>query len=75
MCSVLYARLVAICWQIVKLFDIYKGKQVGAGEKSLAFKLVYQAPNKTLNDKEATKLRNKIVRMLENDLGAKLRSQ
>ncbi len=59
----------------VKLFDIYKGKQVGAGEKSLAFKLVYQAPNKTLNDKEATKLRNKIVRMLENDLGAKLRSQ
>ena len=58
----------------VKLFDIYKGKQIGEGEKSLAFKLYYQAQNKTLNDKEAKKLRNKIIRLLEIELKAKLRS-
>ena len=59
----------------IQLFDIYKGKQIGEGEKSLAFKLFYQAENKTLNDKEATKLRNKIVRVLEHELKAKLRSK
>ena len=59
----------------IQLFDIYKGKQIGEGEKSLAFKLFYQAENKTLNDKEATKLRNKIVRVLEHELNAKLRSK
>ena len=59
----------------IQLFDIYMGKQIGEGEKSLAFKLFYQAENKTLNDKEATKLRNKIVRMLEHEINAKLRSR
>lgn len=56
----------------VKLFDIYRGEQVGAGKKSLAYSLTYQA-EKTLTDKEAAAIRNKIVRRLENELGAKLR--
>jgi phenylalanyl-tRNA synthetase beta chain len=57
----------------VKLFDIYRGEQIGAGKKSLAYSLTYQA-EKTLTDKEAAAIRNKIVRRLENELGAKLRS-
>jgi phenylalanyl-tRNA synthetase beta chain len=57
----------------VKLFDVYRGEQVGAGKKSLAYSLTYQA-EKTLTDKEAAAIRNKIVRRLENELGAKLRS-
>jgi len=57
----------------VKLFDVYRGEQIGAGKKSLAYNLTYQA-EKTLTDKEAAAIRNKIVRRLENELGAKLRS-
>jgi len=57
----------------VKLFDVYRGGQIGVGKKSLAYSLTYQA-EKTLTDKDAAAIRNKIVRRLENELGAKLRS-
>ena len=57
----------------VKLFDVYRGEQIGAGKKSLAYSLTYQT-DKTLTDQEAAAIRNKIVRRLENELGAKLRS-
>lgn len=57
----------------VKLFDVYRGEQIGAAKKSLAYNLTYQA-EKTLTDKEAADIRNKIVRRLERELGAKLRS-
>lgn len=56
----------------VTLFDVYRGEQVGAGKKSLAYSLTYQA-EKTLTDKEAAAIRNRIVQRLESELGAKLR--
>jgi phenylalanyl-tRNA synthetase beta chain len=58
----------------VQLFDIYRGKQVGAGKKSLAFNLTYFAPDRTLTDKEVSKLRKRIIDLLEKELGAALRS-
>ncbi len=58
----------------VVLFDVYRGEQVGAGRKSLAYRLTYQADNRTLTDREVAKLRNKIVRRLERELDAALRS-
>ncbi len=58
----------------VRLFDLYRGGQVGEGRKSLAYSLTYQAPDKTLTDAEAAAIRNKIVKRLEQELGAKLRS-
>jgi len=58
----------------VQLFDIFRGEQVGKGKKSLAFNLTYIAPDRTLTDKEVTKLRNKIVYLLDEELDAKLRS-
>jgi phenylalanyl-tRNA synthetase beta chain len=57
----------------VKLFDVYRGDQIGAGKKSLAYSLTYQA-DKTLTDAEAAAIRTKIVKRLEHELGAKLRS-
>ena len=57
----------------VRLFDVYRGEQIGEGKKSLAYALTYQAPDRTLTDKEAAKLRQKIVRRLEHELGAELR--
>jgi phenylalanyl-tRNA synthetase beta chain len=58
----------------VQMFDIFKGEQVGEGKKSLAFNLTYIAPDRTLTDKEVSKLRQKIVFLLDKELGAELRS-
>ncbi|NLF00491.1 MAG: phenylalanine--tRNA ligase subunit beta [Anaerolineales bacterium] len=57
----------------VVLFDIYRGEQVGAGRKSLAYRLIYQADDRTLTDKEVAKLREKIVRRLTREVDASLR--
>jgi phenylalanyl-tRNA synthetase beta chain len=57
----------------VRLFDVYRGDQIGVGKKSLAYSLTYQNPKRTLTDKDAAKLRNKIVKRVERELGAQLR--
>ncbi|MCY6958706.1 phenylalanine--tRNA ligase subunit beta [Clostridium brassicae] len=57
----------------VQLFDVYKGKQVPEGKKSIAYALVYRREDKTLTDKEVSKVHDKIVRALEFKLGAELR--
>ncbi len=51
-----------------RLFDIFRGEQIGAGKKSLAYSLTYQAPDRTLADTDAASLRQKIVRRLEQEL-------
>ena len=58
----------------VRLFDMYRGEQVGAGKKSLAYSLTFQADDRTLTEKDANKLRDKIVRRLNATLGATLRA-
>ncbi len=55
------------------LFDVYRGEQIGAGKKSLAYRLTYQAEDRTLTDEETAKMRGKIVRRLEQELSAMLR--
>jgi phenylalanyl-tRNA synthetase beta chain len=57
----------------VRLFDVFRGEQIGEGRKSLAYSLVYQARDRTLTDEEIAELRSAIVARLENALGAKLR--
>jgi len=57
----------------VRLFDVYRGEQIGAGKKSLAYSLTYQS-DKTMTDADAAAIRNKIVKRLEYEVGAKLRS-
>jgi phenylalanyl-tRNA synthetase beta chain len=59
----------------VTLFDMYRGAQLGPGKKSLAYSLTYQAADRTLDDKEAGKIRKHIIFLLENELGAKIRSE
>ena len=58
----------------VTLFDVYKGEQVAADKKSLAFALTFQANDRTLQDKDVQKVRQKIVRRLEQTCDAQLRS-
>ena len=58
----------------VRLFDLYRGDQVGVGKKSLAYTLTFQADDRTLTDKDANKMRDKIVRRLNSQLDATLRA-
>jgi phenylalanyl-tRNA synthetase beta chain len=58
----------------VRLFDVYRDEKVGAGKKSLAYSLTYQAANKTFSDKDIAGMRARILRRLEQELGAVLRS-
>jgi phenylalanyl-tRNA synthetase beta chain len=58
----------------VRLFDVYRGDSIPAGQKSLAYNLVYQADDKTLTDQEVAEIHQKIVRACERELGAKLRA-
>jgi len=59
--------------QQVRIFDVYRGGQVGEGMKSLALSLVYRAPDRTLTDEEAAQVRQEIILALGQELGAKLR--
>ncbi|MFZ3070907.1 MAG: phenylalanine--tRNA ligase subunit beta, partial [Anaerolineaceae bacterium] len=59
----------------VRLFDIYRGEKFGAGRKSMAYQLTYQAYDRTLTDKDAETIRNRVVRTLAKQYGAVLRSQ
>ena len=57
----------------VKLFDVYKGKQIQEGYKSVAYSLTYRAADRTLVDEEVNQIHDKIVRALEEELKAQLR--
>ena len=58
----------------VTLFDVYRGKQVPAGKKSLAYALTFQADDKTLKDADVEKVRRRIVARLGQTVGAELRT-
>jgi phenylalanyl-tRNA synthetase beta chain len=58
----------------VRLFDVYRGAPVPAGQKSMAYALTYQSDSKTLQDAEVAKQRQRIVQHLERELGAVLRA-
>lgn len=55
------------------LFDIYSGPQVGEGRRSLAYRLVFRAPDRTLSDEVLAKVRGKIIKLLERETGATIR--
>ena len=57
----------------VKLFDIYRGKGVEDGKKSVAFNLVLRAEDRSLTADEADQEVKGILETLEKDLGAVLR--
>ncbi|ABN51456.1 MAG TPA: phenylalanine--tRNA ligase subunit beta [Hungateiclostridium thermocellum] len=57
----------------VKLFDVYKGKQVPEGMKSVAYSITFRASDRTLTDEEVGKAMTKILDGLKRNLGAELR--
>jgi phenylalanyl-tRNA synthetase beta chain len=57
----------------VTIFDVYSGKQVPAGKKSLAYRIAYQSPTHTLTDEEANRVQEQILKKLNQQLGTTLR--
>ncbi len=57
-----------------RVFDVYRGEQVGDGRKSVAIHLVFQSPEQTLTDEDAAELRGRIVAALAERFDAELRA-
>ena len=57
----------------VKLFDVYKGKGIPEGKKSVAYSLSMRAPDRTLTDEECDKAMRAAIAALETEFGAQLR--
>ena len=57
-----------------RVFDVYRGAQVGEGRTSLALALQFRAPDRTLSDDDVAPLREEIVAALQADLGGELRA-
>ncbi len=57
----------------VRVFDVYRGEQVGEGRVSLALALEFQAPDRTLTDEEVAERRTAIAAALAAELGGELR--
>ncbi|MEE9366359.1 MAG: phenylalanine--tRNA ligase subunit beta, partial [Dehalococcoidales bacterium] len=57
----------------VTVFDVYSGKQVPAGKKSLAYRITYQSPEHTLTDEEVNRVQEQILKKLSHQIGATLR--
>jgi phenylalanyl-tRNA synthetase beta chain len=59
--------------EAVRLFDVYAGEQVGPDRKSLAYKLTFRAPDRTLTVEEAVAARDAAVAVAADRVGASLR--
>lgn len=57
----------------VRLFDIYRGNQIEKGYKSMAYAITYRSDEKTLTEEDISKVHNKILNSLANQVGAILR--
>jgi phenylalanyl-tRNA synthetase beta chain len=59
--------------EAVELFDVFRGKNVPAGQKSVAYAFTYRSPEKTLTDAEVNAAHEKLVLQFKENLGAAVR--
>jgi phenylalanyl-tRNA synthetase beta chain len=74
--QMLFDAVAAVRGKLVEdfvLFDLYRGKGVPEGKKSLAIRVRYRSLEKTLTEEEIGKAHGKIIRALEEKLGAEVR--
>ena len=58
----------------VKIFDVYEGKNIPSDKKSIAIKVTIQSDHKTLNESDLSDISNRIIKSVEEQTDAKLRS-
>jgi len=59
--------------EAVEFGEVYRGKQIEAGKKSVFFRLSYRAPDRTLTSEEVNASQERIIAALAEQLGARLR--
>lgn len=57
----------------VRLFDVYRGKGIEPGKKSMAYTLSYRLPDRTLTGEEVEAAHSSLVERLMKDIGATMR--
>lgn len=57
----------------IKLFDVYKGKQIPDGTKSVAYSITYRSPEKTLKDTEVNEVHQRVVKVIQEKFEAQIR--
>lgn len=57
----------------IKMFDVYRGAQVGEGKKSVAFSLDFRAPDRTLVEDDVQKAMEKVIKACEEKHNATVR--
>jgi phenylalanyl-tRNA synthetase beta chain len=57
----------------LRLFDVFRGPQLGPGRRSLAYRLRFNALDHTLTDEEVGEIRRRCIETVESSLPAKLR--
>jgi phenylalanyl-tRNA synthetase beta chain len=57
----------------VEVFDVFRGKHVPEGKKSVAYSFVYRDASKTLTDSEVNKAHDKLIAHLQTSLSAEIR--
>ena len=58
----------------VKIFDIYEGENIPDGKKSVALNVTIQSSEKTLEETDLEKINKLIIKTVETNSGAKIRS-
>ncbi|MGL5096810.1 MAG: hypothetical protein ACRDD1_14540, partial [Planctomycetia bacterium] len=61
------------CLESVEFVDLYRGKQIDDGKKSLAFRLTYRDPRRTLTGEEVDGFQAAVVARLTTDFAARVR--
>ena len=58
----------------IKVFDVYEGENIPENQKSIAINVTIQSSERTLNEDDLEKINNLIIKTVENETGAKIRS-
>ncbi|WP_240739368.1 hypothetical protein [Marinitoga lauensis] len=58
----------------IKVFDIYKGKNIEEGKTSITITVTYRAKDRTLTDDEINRISEKTIKMLESELEIQVRN-
>jgi phenylalanyl-tRNA synthetase beta chain len=72
------ARVSAVAGELaeeVRIFDLYAGKQIGGGKKSVGVSIVYRSPERSLKSSEVDEIQQDIVAMLKREFNAEIREK
>jgi len=58
----------------IKVFDLYRGQNVGGDKKSIAYSLIFEDNTRTLKTEEVNEVFNKVIEEVTNKLGISIRN-